>query len=314
MIPRKIRFLILSIAISLNVLFSNPLPIPQAFISELKFENNGSWILEISFQFSTPFRKQTYDSILVASSSGISKLKLDFIPEGALLYVITSESLQTPIVMNKSGDCIKLYSFIDITSFNPVDSVVFGSYPGAQIVSLQSGYSICRVNFYNFCKDKSPTIGTPNDTTGTIGILKGHMYDKEDKLIAKGDFRLDYPIVFNESGLFSTQILTRKNNFVNIQRYYAPSTSKFELIDSLSLDMEPDSVVVKDIHFKDYVVSVKEYVQYQNYDLTVINYPNPFNSSTNFFVKIPNEYKYKTGRINIYRINGEKNKFYLFIR
>ncbi len=306
MILRKIQYLFLCFAISSNILSSNPLPIPQAFISELKFENDGTWVLEISFQFSAPFRKQTYDSILVASSSGTSKIKLDFIPEGTQLYVITSESLQTPIVMNKSGDCIKLYSFIDISSLSPVDSVLFGTYPGSQIVSLQPGYSICRVNFYNFCKDKSPTIGTANDTAGTIGILKGYMYDKDNKLITKGDFKMDFPIYFSENGSYSTPIFTRKNKFTFIQRFYAPFTSKFELIDSISLDLEPDSVLEKDIHFKDYVVSVKEYVQQQDFDLTVINYPNPFNSSTNFFVKIPNEFKYKTGRINIYRINGEK--------
>jgi len=306
MILRKIQFLFLLSVISSNILFNNPILIPKALISELKFENDGSWVMEISFHFSAPYSKQAFDSIFVESSSGISKIKLDFIPDGTQLYVLTSDSLQYPVLVNKAGDCVKLYSYSIQRSYRQVDSVPFGNYQGSAILSLQPGYSISRVNLHNFCKDKSPTIGAPNDTAGTIGILKGNMYDKENKLITKGDFRLDYPIIFNESGLYSTPILTRKNNFNMIQRYYAPSTSKFELIDSIFLDLEPDSVVEKDIHFKDYVVSAKEYIQQLDYEFTVINYPNPFNSSTNFFVKIPNEFKYKTGRINIYRINGEK--------
>jgi hypothetical protein len=305
MFPRKIQLILLMFTLFAHHLFSNPLPIPKAIISEFKFESNGSWVLEISFQQSAPFSRQYFDSIFVVSSNGISQLKFDHIQDGTQICVITSDSLKTPLAINSKGDCIKLYSYSIHREYRLVDSVSFGNYPGAAIVLLQPGYSICRMSFDKFCKDKSPTIGSPNDTAGTCGIIRGHMYDKENKLITKGVFKLDYPIAFIGEGTYSTPVFSRKLNCSKIERYVDQFTSKFELVDSLCIDLEPDSVIEKDIHFKDYVVSVKENIQKQSYDFAVMNYPNPFNSSTNFIVKIPANLNHTTGCINIFNVNGE---------
>jgi hypothetical protein len=67
-------------------------------------------------------------------------------------------------------------------------------------------------------------------------------------------------------------------------------------------------VVVQDIHLKSnkfVVTSVEENGPLQSEEFTLINYPNPFNLSTNFFVKIPDRMKDKAGAVNIYNSNGQ---------
>jgi hypothetical protein len=146
----------------------------------------------------------------------------------------------------------------------------------------------------------------PNDSAGACGKIKGYIYDKYNMLVKTGNFILDNLIVLNNDGTFSTSVFARKFICTNIKSGWYPDHISYNTIDSLFIDLEPDSVLENDIHFKDYVVSVKENNQKQSYDLSVMNYPNPFNSSTNFSVKIPTDYKHKKGFINIFNIDGRK--------
>jgi flagellar hook assembly protein FlgD len=80
-------------------------------------------------------------------------------------------------------------------------------------------------------------------------------------------------------------------------------------IEPLALnDVHPDTVVVQDIHLKDsrYIAtSVRKELPTTNDELTFINYPNPFNLSTNFFVKIPTGMKGKAESITIFNVGGQ---------
>ena len=72
-------------------------------------------------------------------------------------------------------------------------------------------------------------------------------------------------------------------------------------------NIHPDTVVIQDIHLKDdrYITSVNNKLSTIKDVLTVINYPNPFNLSTNFFVKIPENLKSNTIAISIVNITGQ---------
>src|SRR4030066_2277363 len=101
---KKIFFGLIAVLIPFSNLFGNPIALPQAFISELTFEGNNNWILEISFRFSTPYVKSQFDSICVATSGGLSRIRLDYIKDSTDLFVITSDSLITPLSINSDGD------------------------------------------------------------------------------------------------------------------------------------------------------------------------------------------------------------------
>ena len=72
---KAIVCLVLALA-SINGLYANPIALPQAGISQLKFDGNNRWSLAIYFE-SSSYQKSLYDSICVSTSSGLSKIRLD---------------------------------------------------------------------------------------------------------------------------------------------------------------------------------------------------------------------------------------------
>ncbi|MGD1047074.1 MAG: T9SS type A sorting domain-containing protein [Bacteroidota bacterium] len=307
---KKIIFLLIIALISISSLLSNPIVLPQAIISELKFEENNKWLLEISFQFSTSYYKQQFDSICVVSSNGFSRIRLDNIKDGTSLFVITSDSLITPLSIKSEGDCVKLYSFLSVPypGYHLIDSLHFGNYPGSIIDSLPMGYSITRLSWGIFVKDKNPTIGLPNDTIGTCGILKGHLYNKNDSLITKGNFILDNSITLYNDGTFSTNVYSRKVVFRQVQNHYQTTLGQNVGIDTLELNINPGCSQEKNIHFiNDYIIDgVDKINQASDYGISIMNYPNPFNLSTNIVVTIPSSLTFAKKQIDIYNALGQK--------
>jgi hypothetical protein len=294
----------------ISFLFSNPILLPQAFISELKFDENNKWILEINFWYDDPYQQQKYDSICIGTLNGFSRIKLDNIRDSTSLFVVTSDSLLTPLAINKDGDNIKLYSYLSTPYFTEpiIDSLVFGNNPGSNIDYLQTDYSIARLYYSDiFAKDKSPTIGFENDTVGTCGTLTGFIYDKNNNLLTSGNFMLENPIYFGDNGVFTTNIYARRVAFSGMLNNYKPNTYQGVKIDSIKLNVNPGSLYEKNIHIlTDIVVGIEEKLK-ENIDLVSIsNYPNPFNSTTNFAVKVPTELQSAAKEIIIYNIAGEK--------
>ncbi|MBE0538955.1 MAG: hypothetical protein IH620_04530 [Ignavibacterium sp.] len=212
-------FCFLFILMPIKMFVGNPVVLPQAFISELKFDVNNNWILEITFGFSKPYLQVEYDSICIETSNGFSRLKLDNIKDSTNLFVITSDSLFAPLAINRDGDRIKLYSYLSSGSWSELtkDSLVFGDYPDSYFDFLPVDYSIARISYgIGFAKDKSPTIGVENDTVGTCGTLTGFIYDKNNNLVTSGNFILDNPLYINSAGIFTTSLFSRKVIFSRI--------------------------------------------------------------------------------------------------
>ncbi|MFA6455731.1 MAG: FlgD immunoglobulin-like domain containing protein [Bacteroidota bacterium] len=278
---------------------ANPLPYPQAHISELTIDQSGNWKLEITFWYSSVFHHQDYDSICISASDGSARMKLDHIEEGALYVVITPDSLDHPLKLNRAGDCLKVICYIPISSHILVDSLPFGDVPGSVIGLLPDGYSICRVNHVVFCKDKTPTLGGPNDTAGTTGYLQGYMYDKNGKKITSGDFGIDNAFIFGDQSWFTTSVFSRRYECITVRVGPLNGIYQMEPIDTIRIDIDPDSVLVKDIHFRNYIVGVKSRPVLSHTSVQVLNYPNPFNGITNFVVTLPEELRTKPCRIVI---------------
>lgn len=252
------------------------------------------------------FMHSYFDSIYVVTSSGMAKLRLDYVKDSTSLLVVTSDSLTMPLSVNPEGDCIKIYSYLPgFTSghFYVVDSLAFGNSAGSSFDSIPAGYSICRINGI-FCLDKYPSIGSANDTSGCCATLTGFLFDKDRKKIIGGTFALNYPITFNADGTYSTRILARKYAL----SYVVQVTNAGDYwigADALDINAYPDSVINADIHLAD-PLGINETTVPSTPRLYIINYPNPFNPSTNFYVRIPADLRRKQGEIEIYNSIGQK--------
>jgi hypothetical protein len=300
---KKIIFALIMLFIPVSKLLDNPIVSPKAFISELKFEGSNKWLLEIGFQFSVPYRKSQYDSICVTTTSGFTRIRMDNIADSTAFFVITVDSLVAPISINSNGDCVKLYSYFYGRGYLR-DSLIFGNYPGSTIDSLPIGYSITRISYSLFSKDRNPTMGLQNDTIGSCGTLRGHIYDKDNNPITKGILILENLISLYNDGTYSTNVHSRKVSFASIYQLYQGVSIR---IDSLKLNINPGCLYEKDIHLLDtLIVGVEKNRPEPDYEISIMNYPNPFNPSTNFVVTIPSSLKYAKKQINIYNVLGQK--------
>jgi hypothetical protein len=288
---------------------SNPIIPPQAFISELKFTGMNAWTLEISFQFSSPYKETDFDSICIRTKlGGFSRIRMENIPDGTTLFVCTQESLVTPVPIRPEGDSIELCSYlIHVRPGSLNDVLVLGDYPGSVIDSLPTGYSVARLSYSLFAKDNSPTIGFPNDTIGTCGTLTGLLYDKHNQLVTTGNFFLDNWFSPPSNDSFSTRVYSRRVMFDHLQYYVPPSTSRWVRIDSLTLNANPDSVYSHNINIQDTLIvdGVNETPNGTTEQVSVLNYPNPFNSSTTFVVMVPAKMERAVKHIDIFDLMGK---------
>lgn len=305
---KKTSFLILLLLGSAGILWSNPVALPIALINEFKFENDNSWVLEIGFAEWKPYLRQDFDSICVSTSFGRVKLNLDNVKDSTSIIVFYPDSLVPALSINPHGDRIKLYSYLSGYGIEMlIDSLTFGNYPGSMIDSLQTGYSIAaiyRADF--FVKDKSPTIGLPNDTVGTCAALQGYIFDKNNNPVTNGILIIDNPLLLQGNGRYITSVFSRILSFWYLENFDGQGFRTVK-IDPIQLNIEPDMLIEKDIHLlDDYVVKVEDEMPDKNSSVDVINYPNPFNSATNFYVSIPSSLKFDEMKIDIYDVNGQR--------
>jgi hypothetical protein len=287
-------------------LFGNPVPVRPALICEFKFDSAKKWELEMGCG---PWQ---IDSICFGTSSGVARIRMIFVKDTTLLFVITPDSLTSPLSINKAGDCIKLYVYSRFAYPYPfIDSMSFGNYPGSVFDSIPDGYSVRRFSarepedtylFFSLAKDS--TIGVPYDSSDCCATMTGFVYDKNYKKVTAGNFSLDNPLAFNADSTYSTRVFSRKWYFSSSLETTV-SGYQWVAMDPISIDAFPDSVIKQDIHFTE-LVGIKKNSKPSNPELYMINYPNPFNPGTNFYVRVPDNLKRKEGQIEIYNSIGQK--------
>lgn len=325
---KNIILLAVFLVTSRAVIYANPIDdTPITRFSELVFDDNNNWKMELLF----PFGYSTYiDSIVLKVSNVESKLNVIY-SYGTLIGIITSDSLTVPLVINRNGDKIQIFTYSTYyVQQVREDSLILGNYQDATVGAPVNGYSILRYtsrlesnNYLNIdILTKNSSLGVQNDTTGASGILTGYIYDNNNKLIKNylnpyagyGIFLLEAPLQFSSDGTYTTPIFNTiyKPGFLEIQIVSFQGYSDTLEIEPFELtDIHSDTVVIKDIHLKsdciycEIISAIKEYSNIPDDEIKLINYPNPFNLTTNFVVKIPNMLRGKSSNINIYDVNGQ---------
>ena len=297
---------LLCLFILLGSLLANPIPMPQVTISELYFADQNSWILELDIFEETYYQAGMFDSVFISSTSGIAKIKPEVFKEGEFFFLVTSDSLLAPLSINPQGDCIKIITYETYTSLSLIDSLRFGNYPGSCVSDILQGYSVCKLRHNLFVKDKSPTLGSPNDTTGTCGTLIGFIYDIENELISKSNFYLDSDLYFDDIGQFNTRVYSLSYGTTYLTEILGPGNYKYFKIDTLKLNLQPDSTYHQNIYLlSDYIVGINETTHKPDEELLLINYPNPLNATTTFKIKWPANLSNIEKRIFIFDITGQ---------
>jgi hypothetical protein len=233
-------------------------PIIRVELSELYFDDNDNWNIELYYNFNIPVCRKCgisfenpVDSILIISSSGIARLKnTDFFSlEG--YCVITNDSLISNLDINRNTDSVSILSYFNLQftnqSFRSV--LVFGDFPNSRLKAPLNGQSIILIgNSESYCRTNNPSIGTYNNSNlGTKGTLKGKIYDKNNNLFTNPDGRYyhDFQLVIDSEGNYTTDLYSRADTIRFLS--YDTGILKVDVL-PLPYNIDPDSTLLMDIH------------------------------------------------------------------
>ncbi|MBN2485355.1 MAG: hypothetical protein JXB34_05235 [Bacteroidales bacterium] len=287
----KKHILIIILLTIVHGLYANPIPLPTIEISELYFDQDGHWELELRFDLSGQ-NEISFDSIFISSLSGTVKLPEYELNDFSGLLVITDDSLGRSLGINNLGDTVKLLSYCMELPLE--DILIFGNCKGAVIGFPRPGQSLSKCLDF-FVKDNSPTIGQENDTEGSCGTVTGLVYDKFLHPAANRKFKFDFNFETSETGSYTANVYARPATH-NLLTYFATQFSIQDIsITEISYLMEPDSVIERDIYLLDTLKSGLQMPELKNSPVQV--FPNPVmaNNKINLHIDLP----FKTSDITV---------------
>jgi hypothetical protein len=139
---KKLLFFLTHFIIGLK-LIANPIPIQVIVISELYFDNDGNWKLELAYY---DVSWETVDSVFLCSKSDTIRLPDYSFTESSGIFVITADSLLSEFRINRNGDKIIIVAYIHEEAYG--DILIFGNYHGASIDSPRGNQSISKYQYY----------------------------------------------------------------------------------------------------------------------------------------------------------------------
>jgi hypothetical protein len=279
---KRLTFIILWGMLSSSFSLSNVGP-QQAYLNEIYFDENGDWQIEIVHLLGI-------DSLRLYSSSGNSLISnytpIYWQPFSIPSTVIGDTNLAESLYINPEGDYIKLVSY----NFGVAqsDSMAFGNFPGsyldctignesftAEYTGMPEGFTI----------DNSPTLGLPNDTTGTKGWISGILYRPNGDPFVRGEFTfVNYNtwIEVNPDGSFSQRMFSRryKTDYIRYRQSYISPIVEYMIVPQ-DFCLHPDSSVQIEI-FTTGFVKVEDKKKYFDHGLIVS--PNPFTTRISFYL------------------------------
>lgn len=291
----KKKLLVLLLVLQFGMVQANPLIPPRVLISELAFDETGSWMLELQgFDFTNWFY---LDSIILTTSTGKATLgTLRFEGENNIL-VLRKDSLKSDLPIRMEGDSISLLFYPDIYYMNGnIPSLVFGDFTSSVLASPRAGQSIAGAPSFeytnNYSIDKSPTPGLQNDTTGMCGTLTGKIFDINNQLVQSSDYvfmdRTGWEYNIDGNGNYRTRILSARTTLSSMNVYHKPTRKYLQVpVETIAFSVQPDTLIQADLHLqKDLITALDEP---ENAPVTMLQvYPTPpVGRQLNYSVGLP---------------------------
>jgi len=308
---KKVLLIVNSILL-VTILRANPIGPPSIVLSELFFDMNGKWVIELQY-FDTDQKEWPIDSIWIKTSSGISRVKRINIIGFTGVFVIDNDSMASNLIINPVKDSIQIsYTFGTYKETNI--ALVYGNSPDYAIRNPINGQSIARIpnNEYlqqKYSIDKSPTIGGVNDTLGMSGTIKGHVYDKNGNLLPNStgwlnNYQTGLNFYLNLDGAYSSRLYSTKNHLDELYYHSTLTTGEYVNITPIEVTMQPDSVITIDIHILSSLnVEIKDINKASESIIKI--FPNPLNGLIlNYEISLP--VKSSNCTIRLVSLNGQK--------
>ncbi len=302
-------FVFLSLVISGNVK-ANPIMPPPVSV-ELYFDASNKWFIELYFE---GYGTTVSDSLVLMTSTDTVSFKPGFhIPNTP--FIMTVDSLKSPLTINKNGDLIAVGQRNDGTIFN-LDwcPFAFGNIANAQVSAPILGQSIKRLQCntytgdpaYFLVKDDKIALGTPFVVSDDSSSFSGHVFDSNHNpvpgALVSGNIELFCPNPYNPTslttdvnGYYSSSSIYSYIRNITIQKQFCNS------IDT-TFSIEPNSATVIDFTLDSCTVGLIDFSKPDNYSMQV--FPNPGSENFTFHVTTT-DLKHENCLIRIYNSTGE---------
>ncbi len=289
------KILLLSVLLfAVLIIKANPIIHSSFLITELYFDSNDKWTMELLIKDQII----NLDNYKLITSTGEFHFKNGITVNPNDIILITIDSMQTPLTLNRSGDFIQIKWFTNSQWFDDGIPLRYGNITNAAVSPPLIGQSIELLiingtfpaySGFAYIKSKTPDLGSINvNTSNCMGNLNGFVYDINNNPVAFDSVRIiNWPqtnsfsnkIWFDATGYFNQEMYARN---YTIQIYY-PKTSSIPCFDTI-ISIELDSTVSCIFHINNYVSSISE--QNSKINTTLSNFPNPFTTSTNILINI----------------------------
>jgi len=282
-------FLLFSYAL---ILYSNPI-VPAVF-SELYFDDNDDWYLELYDFYG--FSPGNLDGCYLTSASSTAYFNngINFGCYDTL--VVTNADMQTDFTINRNGTDLYIYGFF-------YDEIFWGDYQYSTVNAPYPGQSLARVvpydDYFLVAKENQPSLGYNPFNVQTFGGIQGKVSDGEGNPLPGAVVNIISPLSLSvnvdEVGYFYIDGLYGMNYTLSA---YKAGYSSIEV----DVTVEPDSLTNVTVWLVPQSVDPNPHEN----TISISNNPNPFYNETHIHFSLPNQYR--EGIIGIFNSKGQKIK------
>jgi len=285
---KKVAVLLVCALFGLKCLIANPVLDPSVKITELMFDSEKGWMLELECCNES---RCTFVKMTVSSSLGSAESKYlpvwDENETRCKLFVLTRDGMESELGINPLGDKITVsIEFLREERIEDYDDtfIIYGNYSDSQIAAPLEGQSIGYIatdpDYFmrHYAKTNEPTMGEENDALKMVGTLTGKIYDKDNQLLLSNETMkfLTFSKYFSqptpvENGIYSFNVFANRFNCNHILL-----SNKIIKIKPINMDIEPDAIIEQNIYLLEDYTAIDETDNSDKIsDFPIRIYPNP---------------------------------------
>ncbi len=293
---------------------ANPIQAYPIVITELHFDNNGNWTIELQNTFDGLYGVTDLNNIRLTTSSGSYYFKQGINLQPYQLILVNNDSLTTPLLINRDGDFVNIEISLGVDWIPAGFPLSFGINANENIGPISLNQSVELYNYsylepgdsYMYVKSLTSSLGWyPSTNLSSIGVFQGFVYDRNNNPITSSQIQFisSYPFpdfhtisVNQQTGFFSLTSYSKRYQ-VHIQLIGFPTP----FIDSCIV-IEPGQTTNCTFHL-DIVDGINDLDNSISSEIS--NYPNPVSDHTTFRFELPVVSAFSKGIIKIFNSNGE---------
>lgn len=258
-------------------LYSNPIVLPSPYINEFQVFTGGHWTMEVLLDTEDYF---WLDSVKVQNNAGFARVNaVSFIPDyGFFGFSFSDSDLDHSILANENGDIFTVtiyFTWGGNSMFTNSFELRYGNVTNPHVYAPTASQSI--ETFFTqsvVTLSDNPTLGLPNDTSGTFGTVSGIVYDLNGQPVPNQSFKIDNYFTTDATGHYSTRLFSRIFTWTRIYYEKWPGHYASIALTPYTYSMKPDSLITRNINLlEDLLVGIDPGTRNPSPVLSV--FPNP---------------------------------------